>query len=217
MNVNAHYLSFPPHLSTSWDQVAALFMKSNGRIEVQLKSGENVLLPEMTSEETEVVFRYHSLYLLKQAGGTGTAMTPFLGGFRLEIGSSEGLVLPLQHNPDDAQSPELPEEAIMKIAEMAKSIVPPEHLDAFIPESDCRCTYCEIARIIRGEQEDLAEIALLEEKQESAWEVRPMGNKLYSVVNQKDQQESYSVYLGEPIGCTCGKSRCVHILTVLKS
>ena len=44
-----------------------------------------------------------------------------------------------------------------------------------------------------------------------------MNDKLFTVINKLDQQEKYNVFLGEPVGCTCGKQGCEHMLAVLKS
>ena len=48
-------------------------------------------------------------------------------------------------------------------------------------------------------------------------EITQTGDKLFTVVNKLDPQENYHVYLGHPVGCTCGKQGCEHILVVLKS
>jgi len=50
------------------------------------------------------------------------------------------------------------------------------------------------------------------------WEVKETGDKLlFSVHNPLDPKECYSVFLGDPIGCTCGKKNCDHIKAVLRS
>ena len=40
--------------------------------------------------------------------------------------------------------------------------------------------------------------------------------KMFTVTNRLDKNEKFNVYLGKPIGCTCGKEGCEHILAVLR-
>ncbi|NGX33463.1 MAG: hypothetical protein K1060chlam4_01531, partial [Candidatus Anoxychlamydiales bacterium] len=40
---------------------------------------------------------------------------------------------------------------------------------------------------------------------------------LYRVTNPLDENEHYSVFLKDPIGCTCGKKNCEHVKAVLNS
>ncbi len=49
------------------------------------------------------------------------------------------------------------------------------------------------------------------------WEIVQTGENLYQVVNRLDRADSYRVYLGDTIGCTCGKDGCEHVIAVLKS
>jgi hypothetical protein len=49
------------------------------------------------------------------------------------------------------------------------------------------------------------------------WDIQQAGDKLYNVSNPFDKGEQYQVYLGNPVGCTCGKSKCEHIVAVLNS
>jgi len=49
------------------------------------------------------------------------------------------------------------------------------------------------------------------------WEVKQEGDKLYLVTNPLDRDERYRVFLGKPLGCTCGKTNCEHIRMVLSS
>jgi hypothetical protein len=36
-------------------------------------------------------------------------------------------------------------------------------------------------------------------------------------MNPLDHKEHYNVFLGDPIGCSCGNNNCEHIQAVLKS
>ncbi len=59
----------------------------------------------------------------------------------------------LQHNQKLASSPDLPQEAIDKIREMAKDLdFSQDHLEMPTAEPHCNCPYCQIARITNGYQ-----------------------------------------------------------------
>ena len=47
------------------------------------------------------------------------------------------------------------------------------------------------------------------------WEIEQTADKLYIVTNPFDKNEHYSVFLGDPLGCTCGEKNCEHIRAVL--
>ena len=49
------------------------------------------------------------------------------------------------------------------------------------------------------------------------WAIEQTGDKLFCVTNKLDRLEKYNVFLGDPVGCTCGIQGCEHILAVLKS
>ena len=49
------------------------------------------------------------------------------------------------------------------------------------------------------------------------WDIRQTADKLYAVTNPLDENEHYSVFLGTPLGCTCGEKNCEHIRAVLNS
>ncbi|MGH2612567.1 MAG: hypothetical protein ACRDFB_05905, partial [Rhabdochlamydiaceae bacterium] len=49
------------------------------------------------------------------------------------------------------------------------------------------------------------------------WDIKQENDKLYSVTNPLDKKEHYNVFLGKPLGCTCGNKNCEHIQAVLKS
>ena len=49
------------------------------------------------------------------------------------------------------------------------------------------------------------------------WDIEQKGENLYLVRNPLNQKEEYNVFLGNPVGCTCGKDNCEHIRTVLNS
>ena len=97
-------------------------------------------------------------------------------------------------------------------------------------EAQCNCMYCQINRILRktafhgkevlpdhplvgGEEDQVTENDLHFQQ----WDIKLVKEKMYSVTNKLDPTEQYTVHLGEPIGCTCGKANCEHIVAVLRS
>lgn len=213
MEFNDTYFSYPPHLSALWEQIAAIAMNPSGRLEVHLKNSETITLPELSAEQTDQIFRAHANALRK------LQPPPDLpNAFRIGI-AADGLTAPLQHNPKAANAPELPPDVIEKIAQATRMVIPKEHLHEIKPEPNCQCTFCQIATLIHTPEELLneGEPVLPEELHFEEWDIKQTGEKLYTVTNKLDTLESYSVYLGQPIGCTCGKENCDHILSVLKS
>jgi hypothetical protein len=206
--------SFPPYLSTTWEHVAAVSMHPSGRVEIALNNGSCVLLPDISPDQTDAIFQCHKRYLSKKISTEGRVIQKF--GMGLEIPGSGAI--PLQHNPLEAGGSHLPEEFIEKLAEITKATLPKEILSDFTPEPHCHCTFCEIARAANPGVEELVEIATpKEETIANRWIVQQVSEKLYTVSSSEDPAESYSVFLGQPIGCTCGKADCVHIISVLKS
>ena len=166
------------------------------------------------------------------------------GGFSLELGPAgmsmpPGVELPpgvdagsftgmMQHDPNQKDAQNLPDEILSKIAGVAKVLG--IDTDAFnLPDldPDCNCPYCQIARAIHGKpspnkipdigESDDAEHVSPGELKFREWDVSQIGSKLYAVSDPFDKSEHYQVFLGEPIGCTCGKNNCDHIIAVLNS
>lgn len=148
---------------------------------------------------------------------------------RVGFGSIENLGAAMHHNSAQANMPDLPSEILTKIAAVAKIVAPDDVQSMPKPEPHCNCTYCQIARAVHQGAENGQEAApppageQTDEEVSDAelsfqqWEIAQTGERLYSVVNRLDSHEKYSVYLGHPVGCTCGKEGCEHILAVLKS
>lgn len=166
-----------------------------------------------------------------------TMMTPQAKNFeRMEamhfnLDNMESFGSALQHNLEQAHMPNLPMEILNKIAAIAKIVAPPGEIQNMPkPEPHCNCPHCQIARAIHShtEKESTNTPALsMENSGEEIvnekdlvfqqWEIVEMGDKLFSVTNRLDTLEKFSVYLGQPVGCTCGTAGCEHILAVLKS
>ena len=152
-----------------------------------------------------------------------------MGAMHFNFDSMESFSSALQHNLEQAHMPNLPKEVLSKIAAIAKIVAPGEIQNMPKPEPHCNCPHCQLARAIHGQpekdptdspvcvQNNEEEIVSEKELSFQQWEIVETGDKLYSLTNRLDTLEKFSVYLGQPVGCTCGVAGCEHILAVLKS
>lgn len=229
--INERVLSIPPYISTDWGQIGALHLKGEILV-ILLKDRHAIEIPHLDSKTIQLVFQFHALHLEKDQGASVLPTDLELSklkkiidqgepSIRLAISSSlDGLSNMMQHNPAQANSPDLPHEILQKIAAIAKIITPADELLSKPKgEPNCNCFHCQIARVINppsGSSVEETEISL-DELQFQQWNIVQTGDRLFSVINRLDEHEKYSVYLGEPLGCTCGKQGCEHILAVLKT
>ena len=137
----------------------------------------------------------------------------------------------LQHNPSQSDFPSLPQEAVDKISLLAKALPLDGILSMPPPQEECNCLYCQVLRIMRqttlAENHNVPDHPTLnassdepvkdEELQFQQWDILKVTEQVYTVTNRLDSMEQYQVHLGNPIGCTCGRQECDHILAVLKS
>jgi hypothetical protein len=243
MKINNKMLSLPPYISTSWNHVLALHLKGSALV-VCLTDGSTIEIPELRPEILETIFNAHASYLDRQSTQERPTSIqqmksniPFIASstsqetesdfpFRLGFGTFDTLGSALQHNPSQSQAPDLPPEILSKISAIAKIIAPDDPQSIPKPEPHCNCIHCQIARAINqgleaGQTPEDDEKKEDEIKEEDLtfrqWDISQSGDKLYTVINRLDSKEKYSVYLGHPVGCTCGKQGCEHILAVLKS
>ncbi|MBA2727522.1 MAG: hypothetical protein H0U49_05035 [Parachlamydiaceae bacterium] len=243
MIINNKILNLPPYISTTWNNVLGLHMKGTTLV-ISLSTGESVLIDDLSKEVIETIFHAHRSYLEEQdfsnPGPTNQAVSPF--GFLsqplsnasiefLQFGQNaiKGLGAAMQHDDSLADAPDLPAEFLEKIAAIAK-IVTPESQDGLPKgELNCNCPHCQIANAINGQSKKnvthhASPAVHLHDEPVSAedlifqeWKIQQTGTNLYQVTNNLDPKEIYQVYLGDPIGCTCGEKNCVHIPAVLKS
>ena|ERR1700733_4679598 len=235
MKINNKIFSLPPYLSTSWVNVAALHVNGSALV-VHLVDGEVIDIPDLTQELIEIIFEAHASFLEEKsklestAGRKGFSFQEMEFPFKFGIGATDGLGTVLQHNPAQANLPSLPSDVLEKIKSIAKIIAPEDLTLIPKPEPHCNCMHCQIARTInqglgisdlynKDEKTPVEEIVKDNELKFQQWEIKAMNDndKLYTVINRLDPHESYNVYLGYPLGCTCGKEGCEHIVAVLKS
>jgi hypothetical protein len=230
IKITEKILSIPPYISTSWSRIASLHLKGNV-LAITMMDGETVQVPNLNTETIQSIFQHHALSLEKEElpSSENVELSKIKGlmdqgepGIRFAFGTSlEGLGSMMQHNPNQSDAPDLPPEILQKIGAIAKIIAPAEDLVSMPKaEPNCNCFHCQIARVLRPSvahhEHEEPEVSP-EELQFQQWTIAQAGDKLFTVVNRLDDHERYQVYLGEPVGCTCGKPGCEHILAVLKS
>lgn len=251
MKCNSDFLSIPPYISTSWNKVESLQMSGN-QLMLIMNGGTQVFVPDLDLEDLEQIFESHQAYLEKMSSKTLSEKKQIKEGlskssdllsnrmdapFKMNLGALDSLGVAMQHNPSQANAPNLPQEILSKIGSIAKIIAPEESMEVPQPEPHCNCPHCQIARAINeglgktvrpyagGEdvkvQPELVDEEVTEEDLKfQQWSIQQTGDKLFTVSNKLDDDEKYNVFLGSPVGCTCGrggKEGCEHILAVLNS
>jgi hypothetical protein len=244
MKINDKIFSLPPYLSTSWNNVAAIYMRETTLI-VNMIDGESVDIPDLSPDLLETIFNSHAIYLednsnAEEAANREFGTLPFQQmqdesgelplPLKFGIGAMDTWGAALQHNPSQSNMPNLPDEVLEKVRSISKIISPEDPMAMPKPEPHCNCMHCQIARAINqglgvNDMYEKEEASKQENEEQVAdvdlsfqqWEIQQTEDKLYTVVNRLDTDEKYNVYLGHPVGCTCGKQGCEHILAVLKS
>lgn len=232
--INEKILSLPPHISTNWENIASLHLDTSGQgnfLVISLHNGTTIQVPNLAQDILTKIFQTHSEYLSSTSQqSTAGEQNPFLNmdnimnlGFPMRFGGAlEGLGAAMQHNSEQANAPDLPKEVLEKISAVAKIMDGDQSLEQSLkPEPHCNCMHCQIARAITGQEqiseEEIEEEVSDEDLQFRTWDITQSGDKLYTVSNPLDAEEQYSVFLGEPLGCTCGQKNCEHIKAVLNT
>ncbi len=233
MKINSKYIFIPPYISTSWAFVTAI--RSIGDdLFISLNNGETVTVPKLSHDDMVQVFNSHAQFLEKNtsipptSSGFSQAVRQFLNddpsqSMKINLGPLSELGEISRHNPEQSNGPELPSEILNKIREITHIIGPPDSELLPLPIQDCLCFFCQISRAIHFSASNKLPIyeELQMEKVEEIhfenWEVKEAGQNLFNVVSKLDNHEHYTVFLGSPIGCTCGKENCEHIVAVLRS
>ena len=250
MKINPKILSIPPYISTSWKNIASLHVENYPEnypptlvLVVTLLSGVRIEVPHLEQVMIEGIFAAHTRYLEQEERPPQKISHPSPINFPpINISGEQAQILSLglplqnaivgmdhlgsllQHNPEQADSPDLPSDVLQKIAQLSKTMGIDDPNAVPKPEPHCNCVHCQIARALQGGvahvesiKEEPEEIVTDEELKFRTWDVVQTGENLYTVTNPMDTQEHYDVYLGNPVGCTCGENHCEHIRTVLNT
>lgn len=238
--INQKILSIPPYISTSWKNINTLHMKEiEGKpvLVIALHNGTSIDIPGLEKSLIEEVFEAHSKYVegetkepqmesLKTFEPSKEDVS-FSFGLPFQMSGGDASLNPssfLEHNPSQADSPEMPKEVIQKITSITKALgMDMEQMNIPKAEPHCNCPYCQIARAIHensdvaAPQEEIEDEVTDEDLTFRDWDIKQEGDKIYIVSNPLNTEEHYQVYLGNPVGCTCGKKNCEHVRTVLNS
>lgn len=216
MKITETILSIPPYISTSWKNIISLRVEmaaSELILVVDLNSGSQVLVPHLDRLTLERIFEAHTKALEKE---TSPQKHPPLS-FSFPLLDTSNLPPVLQHNIEHADSPDLPQELLEKISTMIKEMGPEIESQLPKPEPHCNCPHCQIMRVFQAGKETRLDEEEVTDADLSfrTWDIAEEGEKLYAVSNPLDNKECYHVFLGEPLGCTCGEQKCEHIQAVL--
>ena len=239
MKITPQVLSIPPYISTTWTNIASLHVSESpigSILAIEQIHGDRVEIPNLSMEDIEEIFSAHASALERTSVPIQNIQVhpkPDLSSLALHLPMKmfgEGLEKMgtlLQHNPDASDTPDLPPEILEKIGTIVKTLGVEDTTTIPHPEEGCNCTFCQIARAIHysvhphGEiqrnQSAAEELVTEEDLKFRNWDIHQKGDRLYEVTNPLDTNEQYNVFLGEPIGCTCGQRNCEHVRAVLSS
>ncbi|PCI92828.1 hypothetical protein COB11_06485 [Candidatus Aerophobetes bacterium] len=252
MKINRKVLSIPPHISTSWKNVASLHIQeeSGGKVLVVTLENESIIeVPALSETALKEVFEAHTKFLdqgeessveSKQKQNV-TQKTPLQNPFAIAGENSVTFGMPfkmgdlgglgnlgdfMHHNQEQANSPDLPDDMIEKITTVGKAIGLDKQLEN-MPKAEphCNCPFCQVSRALHGDEKKEAPKELFNPDEEVSdeelsfkeWDIKQMGQDLYIITNPLDNTETYQVFLGKNLGCTCGHKNCEHLKAVLNS
>lgn len=238
MKVNAQVLSIPPYISCPWHQVSSLCVETlqgERYLIVYMQNGSKVRVPDPSPTLVDMVFTAHGEFLDKADRGNiatnSSASNTLPNGIKLNSEVAMNLIpMPLgmgsfvdlmQHSSEQKNMPDLPRDILDKVVGLLRSIASEEIKHMPKAEPHCNCFHCQVSRKAHMSLGDLPEDVDApvsdEELQFRSWDVKAEGEKVFTVTNPLDETESFSVYLGNPVGCTCGQNRCAHIEAALRS
>ncbi len=239
--INEKIICIPPYISTSWDHISFMQTEQGADGELtlvlHLDDGKCIRIYNLDKALIDLAFSAHLKYL-ESRGEAGSiqvngpmgffknafGITPEqIGSMPIQFGIAgipgmENLEMAMQHNPAHGDTPDLPAEVLEKIGGITKMLTNGD-LNGFPkPEPHCNCPHCQLARAMHGIKRDVSveeDRVTDEDLSFHYWDIKQNGDQLYIVTNPLDSAEQYSVFLGNPIGCTCGHEHCEHIKAVL--
>lgn len=234
MRINHKILSIPPYISTSWKNVLSLHMEPRQEgpvLVIGLVSGSFIEVPGLDKAILQAIFIAHEKHLEQDTTPPKTALPQGLNfegasviGLPIRIEGMENFGSSMQHSPEASDTPDLPKEMLKKIASLTKMVgLNTDELPKAEPH--CNCMHCQILRAMHEDAEqnptdETNEMDLVVSDSDLKfrdWDIKQTTDKLYLVSNPLNQDEHYNVFLGEPLGCTCGEKNCEHIRAVLNS
>jgi hypothetical protein len=225
MKITTTILSIPPYISTTWKNISSLHVKSTGgayTLVVILQNRVQVEVPGLDKATIDAVFEAHAHYAEESA--PKNKVSPIDGPFSFSLplttgGPIDTLGSGMQHNPEQANLPPIPPDVLKKLTMIARAFGLEDASALPKAEPHCNCVYCQVTRALQGENpmEEPVEEVTAEDLTFRNWEIKQTADQLYSVTNPLDPNEQYNVFLGSPLGCTCGSKNCEHLRAVLNS
>ncbi|SPN73272.1 hypothetical protein C10C_0085 [Chlamydia serpentis] len=242
VKINNQLICIPPFISARWSQIAFIESqeddnKSQGTLKLHLIDGKVISIPNLDQSIIDMAFQEHLLYLETcqpskdefnrddDKLGLGVLMNvlqQITKGNDIQV-LPKNLISPLfsganpieavlQHTPEHKDHPDAPADVLEKMADVVRLLSGNNTTLLPKPEPHCNCMHCQIGRVIYEEDHFTVSDKDLSFR---TWDIIQSGDKLYLVTNPLNPSEQFSVYLGSPIGCTCGESNCEHIKAVL--
>lgn len=233
MKITPRILSLPPYISTSWQNIVALHAREEEGVlllVVDLMNGNRIEIPHLDPVAMEQIFTMHAAFHegefekpIPSKSDLSSLLTLHLPAKFLGEGI-EKITGVLQHNPEAADTADLPQEILDKVATIVQSLPLKDPANLPSPVDDCNCMFCQIARTVQAQFNSQAQQLMAADEEVSpedlnfkSWEIKQKDDQLYEVINPLDALERYNVFLGNPVGCTCGGAHCEHIQAVLRS
>ncbi len=219
MKITSKLLSIPPYVSTAWNNIASLYVQqkeNQTQLIITLEDNTQIEVPQLTQSEIDAIFEAHAQFSKTEPHPTALIDKAFNFGipFKIDSATIDSFTPTMQHNPHQSDLPPLPQEILNKIASIIQAIGVTDAPILDRAEPNCNCIYCQLSRSFNTEIEEQVSVDDLHFRD---WEISEKEKNLYHVTNPLDKNEYYDVFLGDPIGCTCGQKNCEHIHAVLKT
>lgn len=220
MKITPKILSIPPYISTSWSNVASIHLRDKAEkaiVIISLNDGAQIEIPNMDQRDIDEIFKAHANFSeIENTIPKNLIDSSFSFSLPIKSGdmSLEALGGQMQHNPEQSDLPPIPPHILEKIGSIVRAFGIEEGAILDKAEPDCNCIYCQLSRTAHREPDEIVEDADLKFRD---WDVIQKNEKLYHVTNPLDKSEYYDVFLGDPIGCTCGCKNCEHIRAALNT
>ncbi len=218
MKITPKILSIPPHLSTTWNSITSLYVQNrtkNPILVVTLLDTTQIEIPGLDQSEIDAIFEAHAKFSSIEPHPTPLLDKALSFGIPFKIDTPLDSFTPtMQHNPQQSDLPPLPAEIISKIGSIIQALEVTETPQFEKSEPNCNCIYCQLARSFHPKTEEEISSTDLQFRD---WDITQTETHLYHVTNPLDKNEYYDVFLGDPIGCTCGQKNCEHVRAVLQS
>ena len=223
MKITPNILSIPPYISTAWKNISAIYSRaglSGIQLIIVLHNRAQVEIPGLDPKEIGQILEAHAKYMETEETPIKSPLeNPLSFSLPLHVDGQtiDSLGPAMQHNPNQANLPDLPPEILEKITVVARAFGLEDTSMLKNPQPNCHCIYCQVVRALKGGSPEPEEEVKEADLHFRNWDIAETSDKLYLVTNPLDQNEQYNVFLGEPLGCTCGHKNCEHIRAVLNT